>query len=150
VSVTDDARRPDARVALGDDPLAAARQRGEQMKRDILATQGDLLDANEVAARLGLTPAEVEQRRCDGLLMAIPTEKGPFGFPAWQFTDDGLLPGLEDVLRVLDVDGEWTRAAFFLSGDIRLDWRTPLEMLLRGEIEAVRNAAAAYGEQGAA
>jgi hypothetical protein len=51
------------------------------------------------------------------------------------------------VFRDLGVDGTWSRAAFFFSGDIRLDWRTPLELLLRGEIEAVRRAAAAYGEQ---
>lgn len=142
-----------AAVNLGrvadEDPLAAARIRGEQAKRDILAMQGDLLDAAGVAARLGIDPAEVEQRRRDGLLLALPLEGGTLGYPAWQFADNGMLPGLEVALRDLGVQGAWTRAAFFLSGDIRLDWRTPLEMLLRGEVEAVRRAAA-YGEQGAA
>ena len=42
------------------------------------------------------------------------------------------------------------RAAFFLSGDPRLNGATPLEELRRGNIEAVRRAASAYGEHGAA
>jgi hypothetical protein len=38
-----------SRYATATDPLAAARARGEQAKRDLLAVQGDLLDAREVA-----------------------------------------------------------------------------------------------------
>jgi hypothetical protein len=129
------------------DPLAAAKARGEQAKRDILASQGDLIDASEVAARLGCDLAEVEARRRRGLLIALPDVHGKRGFPSWQFAGDSLLPGLEEVLGNIGVRSPWSQAAFFFSGDIRLDWQTPLEMLLRGEIEAVRRAAAAYGEQ---
>jgi hypothetical protein len=141
-------RTPSASTyAAATDPLAAARARGEQAKRDILAAQGDMLNASEVAARLRCDVADVEQRRQEGLLLALPSASGELGFPAWQFTDDGLLPGLEEVFRNMSVRSPWMRAAFFLSGDLRLDGRTPLEMLLRGEIEAVRDAGAAYGEQ---
>jgi len=132
------------------DPLAAARWRGEQAKRDILATQGDLLDAAEVASRLKLSPAEVEQRRQDGSLLALPLDKGGFGFPAWQFAENSLLPGLEVVLRDMSVREPWMQTEFFLNGNLDLNARTPLEMLLRGEVEAVRRAGAAHGEQGAA
>lgn len=129
------------------DPLAAARARGEQAKRDILVAQGDMLDVTEVAARLRIGVGEVEARRQRGLLLAIPLGDGSWGFPIWQFTGDGVLPGLEDVLRDLGTSGPWAQAAFFTGGDIRLNWQTPLEVLLRGEIAAVRRAAAAYGEQ---
>jgi hypothetical protein len=135
------------RSAAGD-LLAPVRALGEQAKRDILAMQGALIDAAEVSARLGIDASEIEQRRRDGLLIAVPLADGPFGFPTWQFLRDGLLPGLERVLRDLGVQDAWTRAAFFVSGDVRLDGRTPLDMLLDGEIEAVRRAAAAYGGQG--
>ena len=140
------------RLALADspipsDPLAVARARGEQMQRDILASQGEMLDAEQVASRLGIGPAEVEQQRQDGLLLGLPLEGDQVGFPAWQFTDAELLPGLEDALRDLNVHGPWSRVAFFLSGDLRLNGRTPLEALLLGEVDAVRGAAAAYGEQ---
>jgi hypothetical protein len=131
----------------GVDPLAAARARGEQAKRDILAEQGEMLTGTEVCARLGCDLDDVEERRRQGLLIALPDEQGRSGFPAWQFTDRGLLPGLQDVLADLGTESPWTQAAFFFSGDIRLDWRTPLEVLLRGDIDAVRRAAAAFGEQ---
>jgi hypothetical protein len=141
--------REDARVESGIEghPLAPARARGEQAKRDILASQGDLLDVHEVAARLGIDDAEVDRRYQDGRLLALPARSGKPGFPTWQFTDSGLLPGLEDVLSHMSVRSAWMRAQFFLTGDLRLDCRTPLEALLSGEIDAVRRAAAAYGEQ---
>lgn len=129
------------------DPLAAARARGEQAKRDLLAVQGEMLTDSEVSARLGYDVDGVGALRRQGLLIALPDEEGHYGFPAWQFTDRGLLPGLQDVLANLGAESPWTQAAFFFSGDIRLDWRTPLEVLLRGDIDAVRRAAAAFGEQ---
>jgi hypothetical protein len=67
-------------------------------------------------------------------------------FPSWQFTDHGLLPGLEDVLRSLTAPGPWSRVLFLQSGDPYLDGQTPLELIHRGEIESVRRLAAAYDE----
>ena len=138
---------PPAVSPAQDDPLMAARQRGEQGKRDILASQGDILSPPEVANRLAVDLEEVEQRGQDGLLLALPLDSGELGFPTWQFTEAGLLPGLEVVFQNMTVRSPWMRAQFFLTGDLRLDGRTPLEMLLRGEVDAVRRAGAAYGEQ---
>jgi hypothetical protein len=128
------------------DPLAIARARGEQAKRDIVAAQGDTLDAAQVATRLGWDLAKVEDRRQDGLLLALPVAPGELRFPAWQFTGGGLLPGLEDVLRVLPAPDPWSRVTFFTDGDPFLGGRTPLELLQGGEIEPVRRLAAAYDE----
>ena len=133
--------------AAATDPLARARARGEQAKRDILVSQGEMLDAPAVARRLGIDAPQVEQRRRDGMLLALPIESEKLGFPAWQFTENGVLPGLEEVFQSMSVRSPWMRAAFFLSGDLRLNGRTPLETLLHGEIDAVRRAGAAYGEQ---
>lgn len=128
------------------DPLMAARTRGEQAKRDILAAQGEMLSADGVAARLGNDVAEVERRRHDGLLVALPLPSGAWAFPAWQFADGELLPGLEDVLRSLPAPGPWSRILFLQSGDPYLNRETPLELIRRGEIEPVRRLAAAYDE----
>jgi hypothetical protein len=137
----------DAVPNAADDPLAAAKRRGEIARRGLLAAQGELLGAAEAAARLGVSQSEVDRRRVLGQLIALPIESGAQAFPSWQFVDGGLLPGLEAVLRDIGVRDPWMQAAYFLSGDIRLDGQTPLEMLRRGEAEAVRRAAAAYGEQ---
>jgi hypothetical protein len=128
------------------DPLAAARARGEQAKRDILAAQGYLLHTYEVAERLELTQGAVRLRRESGRLVALPLDDGTWVFPAWQFTDHGLLPGLEDVLRSLTASDAWSRILFLQSGDPYLNGQTPLELIRRGEIEPVRRLAAAYDE----
>jgi hypothetical protein len=67
-------------------------------------------------------------------------------YPAWQFANNGLLPGLEDVLRVLPAPGAWSRVLFLQGGDPYLNGQTPLELIRRGEIEPVRRLAAAYDE----
>ena len=134
-------------LGLATDPLAAAKARGEQAKRDILAAPGDMLDAANVADRLRINIAEVHRRRQSGLLLALPNEMGEFRFPAWQFSEHELVPGLEEVLRRMVVKSPWMRAQFFLAGDLRLGGKTPLELLLQGQMDAVRDAGAAYGEQ---
>ena len=60
------------------------------------------------------------------------------------------LTGFESALRELGVRDPWMKAAFFLSGDPRLDGASPLEVLRRGDPEAVLRAARGYGEHGAA
>jgi hypothetical protein len=128
------------------DPLAVALARGEQAKREILAEQGEMLGAEEVARRLGRTLAEVEARRRRGLLIALPDEHGQQRFPAWQFADRDLLPGLEVVLTSLPTESPWGRLLFLRNGDPYFGGQSPLELLRRGEIEPVRRLAAAYDE----
>ena len=80
--------------------------------------------------------------------MALGTSRG-FLYPAWQFTDDSVLSGLEQVLATL-MAAPWTQASWFLTGDTRLADDRPLDALRRGELQQVLSAAAGYGEQGAA
>jgi hypothetical protein len=148
---TSDSARDRATVlaSSSDDPLAPARARGERSKREILAAQGEMLDTAGVAARLGVSTRAVGARRQRGLLLALPLDDGTWAFTAWPFYGAENQPRQEDVLRHMSVSGPWMRAGFFLSGDLRLNGRTPLDMLRRGEIDAVRDAGAAYGEHGA-
>jgi hypothetical protein len=89
---------------------------------------------------------DVDKRRQRGLLLALPLDTGTWKLPAWQFTDDGLLPGLEEVLDSLTATGPRSRVTFLQSGDPYFDGQTPLELIRRGEIEIVRRLAAAYDE----
>src|SRR5690349_21030533 len=108
---TTDPARTDAPgpVSSADDPLAPARARGERAKRELLAAQGELLNEAQVADRVGLSRKTVEVRRQRGLLLALPLGDETWAFPVWQFADDGLLPGLEDVLISLTASGPWSR-----------------------------------------
>jgi hypothetical protein len=132
------------------EPLAAAFARGWQLRAQLLQAEGGTLTVTEVARRLGLTRQAVEQQRRAGHLLALPTERRRYAYPAWQFTPDGVLPGLVDTLADLQVRSPWMRAAFFLGRNVYLDGASPLGELRRGRVAAVRRAAQAYGEHGAA
>ena len=133
-----------------DDPLAGARLRGLAFRAEILQREGGTLSADQVATHLGLSRQAVDKRRRAGKLIGLSLGRRGYAYPAWQLGLEGVLPGLEATLTSLNVHDPWMRAAFFLSGDPRLDGATPLEGLRRGNVEAVRRAASAYGEHGAA
>jgi len=130
------------------DPLAAARQRAAELKRHVLEAEGGALTVADVAKRLGISKQAVDKRRRARTLLALATARG-FLYPAWQFADEGMLPGFPQVLAVLDA-APWTQASWFLTGDSRLGDARPVDALRRGELKHVLRAAAAYGEQGAA
>lgn len=132
------------------DPLMRARLRGLVVREEILRREGGTLTADEVATHLGLSRQAVDKRRRAGKLLGLSVGRRGYAYPAWQLGREGVLPGLEAALTSLKVYDPWMRAAFFLSGDPRLNGATPLEELRRGNIEAVRRAASAYGEHGAA
>ncbi len=132
------------------DPLAAAKQRGREAKARILAAEGGTLSAEQAAQRLDIRIRAVEERRRAGRLIALPLDRRTWVYPAWQFVDGGILPGLELVLDDMIVKDCWMQTAFFLSGDPRLHGATPLAELRRGRVEEVRHAARLYGEHGAA
>ena len=135
---------------LSDDPLTRARLRGLAARQELLRREGGTLSAEQVAAHLGLSRQAVDKRRRAGRLIGLGVGRHGYAYPAWQLAPNGVLPGLADALSALSVHDPWMRAAFFLSGDPRLDGATPLDALRRGNVDAVRRAASAYGEHGAA
>jgi hypothetical protein len=131
------------------DVFAQAYLRGAQ-QRDRILGRADMLGVEQVAQILGLTRQAVDLRRRKGRLVGLQRERRGYLYPAWQFLDGGLVPGLEDVLAALDGPGPWTAYRFFTARDPRLRERCPIDVLRAGHIEAVKDAALAFGEQGAA
>ncbi len=132
------------------DPLAQARLRGLHACRQLLEAEGGVLTGEEVAGLLHLTRQAVDKRRRAGRLLGISLGRRGYVYPAWQFGRNGVLPGLEAVLVDLREHDPWMQAGFFLNGHTRLGGKPPVAELRRGHVEAVRRAARAYGEQGAA
>jgi putative AbiEi antitoxin of type IV toxin-antitoxin system len=142
---------PGALAALvPQDPLIKARLRGLAARQTLLQREGGVLSAEQVAAHLGLSRQAVDKRRRAGRLIGLSLGRRGYAYPAWQFAEIGTLAGLDEVLAALSVRDPWMQAAFFLSGDPRLDGATPLDELRRGNVDAVRRAAGGYGEHGAA
>ena len=142
---------PTALGALDDGPLAAAKLRGLRYREKILGAEGGTLPSQEVAGILGITRQAVDKRRKAGRLIGLSTGRRGYAYPAWQFdSESGTLPGLEAVLADLSDHDPWMQLSFMLNPNPHLDDQSPLEMLRRGELKAVRRAAQAFGEQRAA
>jgi hypothetical protein len=142
--------RPEVAAAIRDhDPLAMARLRGIEARRRILTDEGGILSAEEVREILIISRQAVDKRRKAGRLIAVSLGRRGFGYPAWQFSEHGILPHLETVLDALKQHDTWTKLVFFTSENAAIGGKRPLDALRSGDVENVLAAACTYGEQGA-
>ena len=137
-------------VSSGDTDIASARARGIEARRQLLAMEGGPWSVARVASHLRITRQGVDRRRHADKLLAVTSGKRGYLYPSWQFSHEGVLKGLEDVMAELAEHDPWSRVIFFLSPNSRLSGRSPLQALRVGQVDAVRRAAAAFGEHGAA
>lgn len=131
------------------DPFVEAIARGAAIKQELLASAGGGLTSSQVARALGITRQAVDKRRIRGGLLAIPNGSGEYVYPACQFTSDGLIPGIEEVLRAFQVRSPWTQLSALLAPTPILSGKTIIEALKAGAIEKAVSIAASFGEQAA-
>jgi hypothetical protein len=131
------------------DPFTEAMARGTAIKRELLTNSGGGLTSSQVSRALGITRQAVDKRRTRHALLAVPTGSGEYVYPACQFTSDGVIPGLEEVLRAFQVKNPWTQLSVLLAPAPALGGKTILEVLRAGEIERAVALAASFGEQAA-
>ena len=132
------------------DPLAAARLRGAARQQSLLKANGGVLSGEEAAELLGISRQAVDKRRRNGQLIGLTQGRRGYAYPAWQFDAGRTVSNLDTVLDALKDHDSWMQFAFFVNPNDLLRGKTPLEQLRSGEIEAVLQAAASYGVQGAA
>lgn len=131
-----------------DDPLIDAKLRGIAARDDILQAEGGAVDVEAAARILGISRQAVDRRRRRHTLLGLPVGRRGYRYPLWQFTPSGVIPGLDAVLRYFVEDGPWFSAGWLLVTNSRLGAR-PLDVLKNGDVDAVMQAALAYGEEGA-
>lgn len=146
--------RPSARGAithvLGEvepsaEELEAARLRERAMERGLAVRErlredaGGFLDTAQVVARLGVRRQSVDKRRKEGGLLALETPHGNL-FPACQFTADGVVPGLKDVLAAMNGGSFWETLAGLVTPAPALGGRSIVQALqqCRGDEERRR------------
>lgn len=87
----------------------------------------------------GISRQAVSQRAKSNRLLRVTTADGEKLFPAFQFKDHDVVPGLQDLLKVLldsGVDG-WT-VAYWLTARIgQLGEATALEVLESGDVDRI-------------
>lgn len=130
------------------DPLAEAMARGAAVEEELLREAGGALGVRKVARALGVSRQAVDKRRRRGTLLAVPAA-GEYRYPACQFTEDGVLAGLAEVLASFQVDDPWTRLSVLLAPALALDGRSALDALRAGDAAGAAAVARAFGEQGA-
>ncbi len=81
-----------------DDEVVAARGAGQTAVNDALTVALDgALSREEAAHRLGISPQAVSKRLAARALVALSRGRTRW-FPAWQFYEDGVRPGLGEVI----------------------------------------------------
>lgn len=129
-------------------PLAAARVRGIAARERLIRRSGGLLRLSEAAERLDVTPQAVTGRRSRETILAVPMPNGEWAYPACQFTEHGLVPGIDGLLRAFRDTDPWTRLAVLMAPSTRHGGLSALDLLVSGRESEARSIAATYGDQG--
>jgi hypothetical protein len=131
------------------DPFMEAMARGAAIKQELLTNGGGGLTSSQVSSALGITRQAVDKRRNRRALLAVPNGSGEYVYPACQFTSDGVITGLEEVLRAFQIRSPWTQLSMLLASSPALGGKTILEALKSGALERAVAIAASFGEQAA-
>ena len=129
------------------DPLLKAKIKGLEVKQELLFHSGKPLSSRETGNILNMSRQAVDKRRDRNKLLGLSLAKRGYLYPAWQFENGDVLPGLEQVLEALADISSWGKLEFMLTGDLKLEGFTPLECLKAGQIDRVIEAAKTYGQQ---
>ena len=137
------ADRPEDRVAM-------ALARGITARQRLAVEEGGSVSSQEAAHFLGISKTAVLKRLQAGRLLGWRGERqGAVRFPVWQFDEGRVLPGLQEVLEILNRDDrldDWGKVLFFLHTSSRLSGRRPLDLLRQKKLREVLLAAEAYAE----
>lgn len=129
--------------------IDAARAAGVEARDQLLTAQGGSWPVERAAKYLSLTRQAIDKRRKANKLIGLAVGRHGYLYPSWQFSRNGTVRGLEDVLAALHRHDPWSQVIFMLSPHDRLDGVTPLEALRKGQTEEVKIAATLFGEHGA-
>ena len=130
------------------DPFAEAIARGVEAKQELLRDAGGGWSSTQAATHLGMTRQAVDKRRKAGKLLALQSGRGDYIYPVCQFTEDGVLTGLDRFLAACPPSGGWSRLDLLLTRAEEIADRSPLEALRGGDVEAAALAASMFGEMG--
>jgi nucleoid DNA-binding protein len=138
-----------AESAYAPSARALALLRGKEISESDLKESGGSFTLQHVESLLGISRQAIDKKVQDDALVAVPGPHGRRRYPVVQFTQDGTLPGLQDVLKSLPSANGWFRLNFLITPDAHLGGQRPIDLLKEGKIDPVVTAAKAVGVQGA-
>jgi hypothetical protein len=132
-------------------PKARAILRGVEFSELDLKESGGAFDIETVRKLLrGVSRQAIDKKVNEGSLLAVPGPSGKRRFPVVQFGDDGTpLRGLKDVQAALGFSSPWSVLNFLVNPHDLLSNAKPADLLKRGEISKVVQAAMQSGVRSA-
>jgi hypothetical protein len=120
--------------APGDEDTEAQRLRERAMERALVVQEelreaaGGFRSTAWAADHLKVRRQSVDKRRREGKLLALSTPAG-YVFPGCQFTPEGTVPGLENVLDAMSRGGFWETLGGLVTPAPSLDGKSVIETL---------------------
>ena len=128
--------------------LEEARMRGIARITELRQAAGPCVETGQVCALLGVSRETVRKKIDRRQLLALPKGNEDRVFPAFQFKDGKVLPGIKEVLQAMNSDTPFEVLAFLFARSPFLGNRTALEALQAGMIDQVVAEAAGLFEHG--
>lgn len=127
--------------------LKAARLRGLDRIAQLRKAAEPVLQLAEVCAILGLSREAILRKVGRKQILALPNDRHRV-FPAFQFRDGGLLPGIAEVLSCLDTASPFVALSFFLGRNSDWDGQCAVDLLRAGNVEPVLAQARTFLQHG--
>jgi len=118
------------------DPLAGAVGRSIAHRRTLTEMAGEMLSSSQVEELLGIKRQAIDKRRNAHKLLALRMASD-WRYPAFQFSVEGILAGLEDVLQAYAKSDPWVILDILLASDDALGGRTLLQAVQEGDERAI-------------
>ncbi len=116
--------------------LHEARLRGLERMAQLRKAAEPVLETGEVCALLGVSRETIRKKVDRKQLLALP-KGGDRVFPAFQFRDGDVLPGIAQVLSALNTDSPFVALSFLLSKNPDWNAKSACELLQSGNVAAV-------------
>jgi hypothetical protein len=118
------------------DPMVPALARNLEHRNLLLERAGGALSAEAAGKIVGVTRQTIDKRRRSNTILAIREGNG-WKYPACQFQDRKVLPGIAEVVRGLKDQGALAALDFLLAPDSALGGSAPLDALRQGDVGLV-------------
>lgn len=117
---------------MQDKQLMNEAAKAEELKQELLHTDGGCVLATALAASLDSTPGDIEDLEAQGRIFSVPDgEKRRY--PTWQFDHSGQPYDLiSEVLRIWTPLNRYALLAFFVGGHEAFSEARPLDLLRDG------------------
>jgi hypothetical protein len=105
---------------------------------------GPLVTTSQLQDLVRSSRQAINERVRNHRILALPTEKGDYVYPLWQFGPSSQpLPGIAEIVQTFAdiVQTPWTIASWLVADEPELDGRAPIEALRGGDVATALAAA---------